>query len=84
MDVETTFMHGDPQEEVFLKQFLGFDLEHFPCYVYRLDKVVYGLKQDLNSWYDAFSTYVVENNYKIWVIDNTLLIKKTASCLILA
>ena len=45
MDVKTAFLHGDLEQEVFLKQPPGFEDKDFPDHVYRLDKAVYGLKQ---------------------------------------
>lgn len=44
MDVNTSLLHKDVQEEVFLKQPPGFKSENFPNHVYCLDKVVYGLE----------------------------------------
>ena len=44
MDNETAFIHRDLQEEVFLKQPIGFENEEFLDHVYHLDKAVYGLK----------------------------------------
>ena len=45
MDVKIVFLHGNLQEEVFLKQPPGFETEEFPNHFYHLDKLVYGLKQ---------------------------------------
>ncbi|GJX74671.1 putative ribonuclease H-like domain-containing protein [Tanacetum coccineum] len=45
MDVKTTFLNGDLQEEVFVSQPEGFEDQDNPTHVYRLKKALYGLKQ---------------------------------------
>ena len=45
LDVKTTFLHGDLEEEICMEQLEGFeepDKEHLVC---RLNKSLYGLKQ---------------------------------------
>ncbi|GJV45243.1 retrovirus-related pol polyprotein from transposon TNT 1-94 [Tanacetum coccineum] len=44
MDVKTTFLNGPLKEEVFVRQPDGIIDPDFPTYVYRLKKVIYGLK----------------------------------------
>jgi hypothetical protein len=45
MDVKNVFLHGDLQEEVYMKQPLGYvDQTHLNL-VCRLKKTLYGLKQ---------------------------------------
>ena len=49
MDVKSVFLNGRIEEEVYVDQPLGFmDYEH-PNHVYKLKKVLYGLKQALRS-----------------------------------
>ena len=45
MDVKTTFLHGDLQEEIYMKQLDSFQVEDKEDYVCRLRKSLYGLKQ---------------------------------------
>nr|GEZ44641.1 Gag-Pol polyprotein [Tanacetum cinerariifolium] len=45
MDVKTTFLSGDLQEEVYVSQPEGFEDPDHPTHVYRLKKALYGLKQ---------------------------------------
>nr|GEV56764.1 retrovirus-related Pol polyprotein from transposon TNT 1-94 [Tanacetum cinerariifolium] len=55
MDVKTAFLNGELKEEVYVSQPEGFvDPDHL-THVYRLKKVVYGLKQAPQAWYDTLS-----------------------------
>ena len=45
MDVKTSFMHGMLQEEVYVEQPWGFEVEDQRTHVCRLKKALYGLKQ---------------------------------------
>ena len=83
MDVKTTFLYGNLEEEVFLKQPPRFESTEFPDHVYRLDKAVYGLKQAPRAWYDTLATYLISNGYSCGAIDNTLFTKKSGPDLIL-
>ena len=54
MDVKTTFLNRDLEEEVYTKQLEGFsssDGEHLVC---KLKKSIYGLKQASRQWYLKF------------------------------
>jgi hypothetical protein len=46
MDVKTTFLNGIIEEEVYIKQPQGFEVEDIKTHVFRLKKDMYGLKQD--------------------------------------
>jgi hypothetical protein len=44
MDVKNTFLNGVIQEEVYVSQPLGFENPKYSNRVYKLSKVLYGLK----------------------------------------
>jgi hypothetical protein len=45
MDMKNGFLNGVIQEEVFVRQLLGFENPKYPDRVYKLSKALYGLKQ---------------------------------------
>ena len=58
LDVKTTFLHGDLQEEIYMEQLKGFvasGQEHLVC---RLKKSQYGLKQSSRQWYKKFDDFI--------------------------
>jgi hypothetical protein len=51
IDVKNDFINGVIQEEVFVKQLLGFENPKYPNHMYKLSKALYGLKQVSRAWY---------------------------------
>ena len=58
MDVKTMFLHGDLDEEIYMKQLEGFTVKGKKDLVCKLKKSIYGLKQSPRMWYQNFNTYV--------------------------
>ena len=58
MDVKTTFLHRDLEEEIYMKQPEGFMVKGKKELVCRLKKSLYGLKQSPRMWYQKFDTYI--------------------------
>ena len=58
MDVKTSFLHGDLEEEIYMKQPEGFAVKGKKELVCRLKKYMYGLKQSPRMWYQKFDTYI--------------------------
>ena len=50
LDVKTAFLHGDLEEEIFMRQPDGFVDRKFPNKVCFLRKSLYGLKQSPRQW----------------------------------
>ena len=51
MDVNTTFLNGMIEEEFYIKQPQGFEVEDRVTHVCKLKKDLYGLKQAPRPWY---------------------------------
>ncbi|GJT03628.1 zinc finger, CCHC-type containing protein [Tanacetum coccineum] len=65
MDVKTTFLNGDLDEEVYMKQPEGFVMpgnEHKVC---KLVKSLYGLKQAPKQWHQKFDEVVLSSGFHL-------------------
>nr|GEV45902.1 hypothetical protein [Tanacetum cinerariifolium] len=51
------------EEEVYVCQPLGFEDPDFLDRVYKVEKALYGLHQAPRSWYEALSTYLLDNRF---------------------
>jgi hypothetical protein len=63
MYVKCVFINGVIQEEVFVRQPLGFKNPKYPDRVYKLSKTLYGLKQAPRAWYVRLKTFLLEHGY---------------------
>ena len=57
MDVKTTSLHGDLEEEIYMKQPEGFAAKGKKELVHKLNSL-YGLKQSPRMWYQKFDTFI--------------------------
>ena len=76
LDVKTTFLHGDLEEEIYMQQPEGFvkrGKEHLVC---RLKKSLYGLKQAPRQWYRKFDSFMTEQGYHKMQADHCVFVKK--------
>ena len=64
MDLNTTFLLSDLNEEIYMTQPEGFEVEEKEQLVYRLKKSLYGLKQALREWYKKFDSSMVSHGYR--------------------
>jgi hypothetical protein len=63
MDVQSAFLNGILQEEVYVEQPKGFQDPHHPRHVYKLKKAMYGLKQAPHAWYERLTTYLLAKGF---------------------
>ena len=58
MDIKTTFLNGVIEEEVYIEQPQGFEVEDRVTHVCKLKKALYGLKQDPRVWYGRIYSFL--------------------------
>jgi hypothetical protein len=59
MDVKIVFLHGDLEEEIYMKKPERFVVKGKKELVCKLKKSLYGLKQSPRMWYQKFDTYIL-------------------------
>ena len=75
MDVKSTFLNEDPEEEVYIEQLGGFQLSEKENYVCGLKKALYGLKEAPRGWYSRLDRYRKQKGFKKGDGDINLYIK---------
>lgn len=82
-DIKTAFLYGELEEEVFMKQPVGFD--DGSGKVCRLIKSIYGLKQASRCWNIKFKSFIEEFGFKACESDPCVFIsEKNGDIVILA
>ena len=79
MVVKTTFLNGNLEEEVYMKQHEGFSSsegEHLVC---MLKKSMYGLKQASNQWYLKFHEVITSFSFEENIMDQCIYQKVSGS-----
>nr|CAN64258.1 hypothetical protein VITISV_040662 [Vitis vinifera] len=79
MDVEMTFLNGNLEEEVYMKQPKGFSSssgEHLVC---KLKKSIYGLKQASYQWYLKFHDVISSFGFMENIMDQCIYQKVNGS-----
>ncbi|GJY83827.1 putative polyprotein [Tanacetum coccineum] len=79
LDVKTTFLHGDLEEEIYMSQPEGFVVQGKEDYVCKLRKSLYGLKQSPRQWYKRFDSFMVNQGFSRSVYDCCVYHKKASS-----
>jgi hypothetical protein len=72
MDVKTTFLNGEIEEEVYIEQQEGFVIHEEKSHVCRLKKALYGLKQAHRAWYERMDGFVMSLSFSKSVADPNL------------
>jgi hypothetical protein len=72
MDVKNAFPNSVIQEEVYVRQPLGFKNPKYPDRVYKFSKALYRLKQASRAWYARLKTFLLEHGYVMRSVDKTL------------
>ena len=75
MDVKTTFLNGQIEEEVCIEQPKGSELHGRESHVCKLKKALYGLKQAPRAWYARIDNYLQSLGFSKSIADSNLYIK---------
>jgi hypothetical protein len=75
MDVKTAFLNGVIEEEVYIEQPQGFEVEDMRSHVYRLKKALYGLKQAHRAWYGHIDSFLMSLGFTKSKADSNLYFK---------
>jgi hypothetical protein len=76
LDVKTTFLHGDLEEEIYMQQPQGYEVKGKENLVCRLKKSLYGLKQNPRQWYLKFDRFMTKQSYSRCHSDHCVYFKK--------
>ena len=63
MDVKTAFLNGVIEEEVYIEQPQGFEVEDRWAHVCKLKKALYGLKQAPRSWNGRIDSFLMSMGF---------------------
>jgi hypothetical protein len=72
MDVKTTFLNGVIEEEVYIEQPQGFEVEDRKTHVCKLNKTLYRLKQGPRAWYGIFCSFLTSLGFTKSKYDSNL------------
>jgi hypothetical protein len=75
MDVKTTFLNGVIEEELYIEQPQGFEVEDRKSHVCKLNKSLYGLKQAPRSWYGRIDNFLTSLGFTKSKEDSNLYFK---------
>jgi hypothetical protein len=72
MDVKSASLNGFLEDQIYVRQPLGFESVEFPHRVYRLRKALYGLKQAPRAWYSRLRGFLFSKGFEMGKVDKTL------------
>lgn len=72
MDVKSSLLNGILEEEIYVHQTAGYEVEGREDKVYRLKKSLYGLKQAPRAWYIRIDSYMIKHGFCKRSIEPTL------------
>ena len=75
MDVKTTFLNGLIEEEVYIEQPQGFEIDDREYYVCKLKKTLYGIKKAPRAWYRRIDGFLMSLGFTKSKADSNLYYK---------
>ena len=77
MNVKTSFLNGELDEEIYMDQPLGFELKGHERKVCKLKKSIYGLKQASRQWNLKFYQAMLKDGFTMMEEDHCMYIKRS-------
>jgi hypothetical protein len=75
MNVKTTFLNGVFEDEVYIEQPQGFEVEDRKTHVYKLKKALYILKQAPRAWYERIDSFPTSLGFTKSKVDSNMYFK---------
>lgn len=63
MDAKSTFLNGILEEEIYVQQPLGYEVEGQKYKVNGFMKALSGIKQAPRAWYNKIANYMIKNGF---------------------
>ena len=79
LDVKTTFLHRDLEEEIYISQLEGFKVVGKKNSMCKFQKSLYGLKQSPCQWYKRFDTFMIVQKFTPSKFDHCVYFKRLES-----
>ena len=76
LDVKTAFLHGELDEQIYMKQPEGFEVPEKEGQVCLLKKSLYGLKQSPRQWYKRFDSFMLGHGFSRSMYDSCVYFRK--------
>jgi len=83
MEVKTTFLSGELDEEIYTDQPIGFEVKEQGSKVCRLKRSIYGLKQASRQWYFKFHKAIISIGFKMMEEDHCVYVKRSGKSLLI-
>jgi hypothetical protein len=72
LNVQNAFLHGNLEEEVYMRQSSEYENKSNPGFVCKLDNALYRLKQAPRAWYSRLSNKLLQLQFKPSKADSSL------------
>lgn len=77
LNIKNAYLHNDLQEEVYMIQPQGYEIQGDQTSMCRLRKV-YGLKQSPRAWFDKFNTAIAQFSLQRSVSDHSVFVCRSS------
>lgn len=77
MDVKSTFLHGELNEDVYVEKPKGYEKKGSEHVVYKLHKALNGLKQAPRTWFSQIEAHFIGEGFQRCHSEQTLFTKRS-------